>query len=95
MTQQESKRMDILVIGSLLAFIALLLAIVIFIIAAILPNLGALPYLILIKDLALIGAVAVPAYAFVNNKGKVWKITYWLCIVVVVIAAIFGNMHII
>lgn len=95
MMQSDSKRMDILFIGSILAFIALLLAIVILIIAAIFPDIAALPYLTLIKDLALIGAVAFPAYAFISNKGKLLKIAYWVCILIVVIAAIFGNMRII
>ena len=91
----DSKKWDILLIGSILAFMALLTAIMVFIVAALAPDLVALPYLMLIKDLALIGVVAVPAYAFVSNKRRVWRIVYWVCIAIVVVAAIFGNMHII
>lgn len=93
--QTDKKSHDLLIIGSVLAFAALLTAIIVFIIAAIVPKLGALPYLMLIKDLALIGAVAMPAYAFVSNKSKVFKIIYWACVAVVVVAAIFGNMQVI
>lgn len=93
--QTNKTKQDILSIGSILAFVALLTAITVFIIAAIVPKLGALPYLMLIKDLGLIGAVAIPAYAFVSSKSKVFKIIYWVCVAVVAVAAIFGNMQVI
>ena len=85
----------------ILAFIALVLSIAIFITVTILqavdasagwPGIGVLT---LIKDLAFIGAIAFPAHAFVKPLHKAWRIIYWVCMAIVIIGAVLGNLNII
>ena len=92
----SSSKRDLVWLSRFLAFGALLLAIVVLIIAAI-SNLtkdgwAFVGYLQLIKDIALIGAIALPAYWFVKGKKQAWRIIYWICLVIVLVAAILGTI---
>lgn len=75
----------------LLAFCALILSAVIWILLAIniKPN-----YLIFIKDAILLLAISIPAYAFAKSLGKTWKIIFWIIFIVFVVALIFGSFPI-
>lgn len=44
----------------------------------------------LIGKLALLVAVAFPAYGYVRGKAKVWKIIFWVALVVYVAGCVFG-----
>lgn len=93
-----STRSDLLAFSRVLAFCALVLTIVLLIVLAILNGTkstwSGVGILTLIKDLSLIGAIAIPAYYFVKPKKQVWRIIYWICIVIVIVAAVLGNLNI-
>lgn len=42
-------------------------------------------------DIALLIAIAVPAYQFVKYKSKGWRVFYWIAFAIFVVAVIFGN----
>ena len=42
-------------------------------------------------DIALLIAIALPAYQFVKYKTKGWKIFYWIAFAIFVVAVVFGN----
>lgn len=44
----------------------------------------------LIGKLALLIAVALPAYSFVRGKAKVWKTVYWVALVVYIAGCVLG-----
>lgn len=96
----SSTRSDLLSFSRVLAFIVLVLAVVILIVLSILrltdnKSWGGIGILSLIKDLALIGAIAIPAFYFVKPKKQAWRIIYWICLVIIIVAAVFGNLNII
>ena len=41
-------------------------------------------------NIALIIAIAIPAYAYVRNKKKGWKICYWIALVIFGLGVVFG-----
>ena len=98
-SKSNSDRSDWLAFSRVLAFIALVLAIVVLIVTAILmwtnSSWGSVGILYLIKDLALIGAILIPAWYFVKPKTKVWRIIYIICVVIVIVFAVLGNINII
>ena len=87
-----SNKGDMMRLAGFLAFVAMCLAIVLLLIAAIIgPGQQISGILNLIKDLALLGALAVPAYYFTKGKPKWVKIVYFIVLACFVVAAIFGN----
>lgn len=80
---------DLMRIASCLAFVAMVLAIVLLLVAAIVPDIAGV--LNMIKDFALLAALAIPAFYFTKGKPKWVKIVYWIVLVCFVVAAIFGN----
>ncbi|MDE6189804.1 MAG: hypothetical protein K2G37_05925 [Clostridia bacterium] len=80
------------------ACIALILAIVMFVVnlilGAIKADLGIITAIMgLVKDIALGIAVCLNAYYYARNKKKGFKITVYVCIVLYAIFAIFGNLY--
>lgn len=94
-SNSSSERAGWLALSRIFAFVALVLSIVIFLTLAILQwcnsTWGGIGWLSLIKDLALILAILMPAWYFVKPKKKVWHIIYWICVVIIVVFAVLGN----
>lgn len=44
----------------------------------------------LLGNIALLVAIALPAYQFVKYKSKGWKIFYWIALALFVIGVVFG-----
>ena len=44
----------------------------------------------LLGSIAIVIAIALPAYSYVRGKGKTWKITYWILLAVFVLGVVFG-----
>lgn len=42
-------------------------------------------------DIALLIAIALPAYQFVKYKSKGWRIFYWIAFAIFIVAVILGN----
>ncbi|MBE7090590.1 MAG: hypothetical protein E7363_01590 [Clostridiales bacterium] len=78
------------------SFFALLLAALLIFIYNVLPEIGItmqgklLGILSLVKDIALLLGIAFAAYAYADNKGKGWRITFWIALVLYLGAAVFG-----
>lgn len=87
----KSTKSDLMKIASCLAFIAMVLAIVILLVNAIIGSGQVANVLALIKDLALLAALAIPAFYFTKGKPKWVKIVYWIVLVCFIVGAIFGN----
>ena len=91
----NSRNLDLTWLSKFLAFFALVLAIAVFttvtIANAVDQSAVFPPYIMLIKDLCLIGAILLPAYWFTKGKHKAWKIIYWVCFAIVIIGAVLGN----
>lgn len=87
----KSTKGDLMKIASCLAFIAMVLAIVILLVNAIIGPCQVANVLNLIKDLALLAALAIPAFYFTKGKPKWVKIVYWIVLVCFIVGAIFGN----
>ena len=85
----KSSKGDMMKVASCLAFVAMTLAIALLVVSAIIPDIANI--LNLIKDLALLVAVAIPAYYFTRGKAKWVKIVYWIVLVCFIVAAVFGN----
>ena len=49
----------------------------------------------LIAKIALIIAVAFPAYDYVRGKSKAWKIVYWIALVLYIVCIVLGFVFII
>lgn len=95
-SSSSSERAGWLAFSRILAFVALLLSIVIFITLAIFQWVDnkswlGIGWLSLVKDLALIGAILIPAWYFVKPKAKAWHIIYWICVVIIIVFAVLGN----
>lgn len=41
-------------------------------------------------NIALIFAIAIPAFRFVSTKGKGWKVFYWIALVMFILGVVFG-----
>ena len=46
----------------------------------------------LLGNIALIIAIAIPAYGYVRGKSKGWKVCYWLAIIVYAFGVVFGML---
>ncbi len=44
----------------------------------------------LLGNIAIIVAIAFPAYSYVSGKNKNWRIMYWVLLVVYVLGVVFG-----
>ena len=44
----------------------------------------------LLGSIALLVAIAVPAYQFVKYKSKGWKVFYWIALVLFILGVVFG-----
>lgn len=75
------------------AFIGIFLSAVLFVVGAILNwcGLGSVASLLnMIAQLALLFAVAFPAWDFVKNRKQVWRVIYWISLVLYVFGCVFG-----
>ncbi len=43
-------------------------------------------------NIALIVAIAIPAWHFVRGKNKSWRILYWICLVVFALGVVLGML---
>ena len=84
-------------IFNLFSYIALILAALLLIIYILLPLCGVnvsgpfFAVLALIKDILLVVVVGYFAYYFAySTKGKVWKIVYWVALVLYIAGALLG-----
>lgn len=82
---------------SVFAFVGLVIAAGVFLASGIFNFLGILTGIISILDLvgkiALFLAIAICAYQYVNGKKKVWKIIYWIAIIVYAAGVVFGFLN--
>ena len=80
------------------AFWGIVIAAVVFVIGGILRWVGIGENIIGILDLvakvALLIAVAIPAYDWIKYKKVGWRVTYWIALVVYVFGVVFGFVHI-
>jgi len=79
----------------LCAFVGIFLSAILFVVGAILNAVGLssiTSIFNLIAQLALLVAVAFPAYRFVRgtHHRKAWTIVYWVCLVLYVFGVVFG-----
>lgn len=44
-----------------------------------------------VGEVALVVAIAVPAYQFVKYKSKGWRIFYWIAFVIFIVAVVLGH----
>jgi hypothetical protein len=77
------------------AFVALMLSAILWVILAI-PGIdgnvkGTLSF---VKDIALLIAIAIPAYKFAKSLGKTWVIVYWVVMVVAIVFLVLGGFSI-
>ena len=78
------------------SFWALVLAALLIFVYNVLPQIGinitgkVFGILGLIKDVALLLGIAFGAYAYADSKGKGWRITFWIAIILYLGAAVFG-----
>ena len=76
----------------LCAFVALVISALFFLVGGIitkwLPLIGSI--LNLIASLALLVAIAFPAWEYVRNKKQAWRIVYWVALVVYIAGAVLG-----
>lgn len=82
------------------AFWGIVIAVALLIITAIFNaiggSLGILGSLFdLIAKIALIVAVAFPAYDYVKGKTKAWKIIYWIALVLYIVCIVLGFVFVI
>lgn len=74
----------------LCAFIALFLSAVIFVIGGLLAGSKAGSILDLIAKIALLIGIAFPAYEYARGLNKVWRIIYWVALVIYALGCTFG-----
>ncbi|PWM74222.1 MAG: hypothetical protein DBX59_04020 [Bacillota bacterium] len=74
----------------LCAFIALFLSAIIFVIGGLLAGSKAGTILDLIAKVALLIGIAFPAYDYVRGLNKVWKIIYWVALIIYALGCTFG-----
>lgn len=77
----------------LCAFVGILISAVLFVVGAILNACGlgnATGVFNFVAQLALLVAVAFPAWDFIKSKGKVWRIVYWVALVIYIFGCVFG-----
>lgn len=75
----------------LFAFCALILAAVIWLLAAVGVRITVLTF---IKDIALLLAITLPAYSFAKSLGKTWVIVFWVIFIIFSVALVFGSFPI-
>ncbi len=85
----NSNRSTNMALAGALAYIAMVLAIALLVVSAIVPSIAGI--LGLIKDIALLVAVAIPAYYFTRGKAKWVKVCYFIALICFIVAALFGN----
>ncbi len=88
MANNSNKGTNMALAGAL-AYVAMVLAIALLVVSAIVPSIAGV--LGLVKDLALLIAVAIPAYYFTRGKAQWVKICYFIALVCFIVAALFGN----
>ena len=44
----------------------------------------------LLGNIAIVVAIALPAYSYVRGRNKTWKIIYWILLAVFVLGVVFG-----
>ncbi len=76
------------------AFWGILVTAILFVVSGILTwcNVGAQIVSIfdLLAKIALLVAVAIPAYDWVKYKKTAWRVTYWIALVIYVFGVVFG-----
>ena len=77
------------------SFIGILISAVVFVVAGILSwfggNLGTIGSILnLVAALAMLVAVAFPAWDYVKYKSTGWKVVYWVALVIYVFGCVFG-----
>ena len=79
------------------AFWGILITAILFVLSAILRWVGIGEKIVNIVDLgakiALLVAVAIPAYDWVKYKKTAWKVVYWIALVVYVFGVVFGVLR--
>ncbi|MDE5897230.1 MAG: hypothetical protein K2H43_05395 [Clostridia bacterium] len=81
------------------SFIGILISAVLYLVGGILSwfggSLGSLgSWMNLIASIALLIGVAFPAWDFVKYKKKLWRIVYWVALVVYIVGVVFGIVSI-
>lgn len=89
---ESSARHDLV---KLCAFIGILISAIIFVVSAILSwvnaDLGPIAGILnLVAALALLVAVAFPAWDYVKYKTKGWRIVYWIALIIYIFGCVFG-----
>lgn len=76
------------------AFWGLAIVAVLFIVTGVLNLLAINTTIISVFDtiakVALLIAIGIPAYSYVNNKGKNWQIFYWIALLIYALGVVFG-----
>ncbi len=78
------------------SFFALMLAALLIFVNNVLPEIGInitgklFNVLGLIKDIALLLGIVFGAYAYADNKGKGWRITFWIALILYLGSVVFG-----
>ncbi len=80
------------------AFWGILVTAVLFVVGGILTWCGVNSQIVnifeLLAKIALLVAVALPAYDWVKYKKTGWKVTYWIALVIYVFGVVFGVLHV-
>ena len=99
-TTKRTVRVERVDVIKLCAFWGIFLAAVLFVARGILGffDLGSVGSTImsvfdLLGKLALLVAVAFPAYGYVRGKAKVWKIIYWVALIVYILGCVFSVIN--
>ena len=77
----------------LCAFFGLIIAAFLFVFGGLFSGSTAGSILEIIGKLALLVAVAFPAYGYVRGKAKVWKIIYWVALIVYILGCVFSVIN--
>ena len=75
------------------AFFGILISAILFVVGAIMNwcGLGNITYIFnLIASIALLIAVAFPAWDYVKYRGKAWRILYWVVLIIYIFGCVFG-----
>lgn len=94
-TTTSSEKRDLI---KFCAFWGLAIAAILFVVTGVLSFCGVGGLIITIFDIlgkvALLIAIALPAYAYVRGRAIGWKVFFWIALVVYVLGCVFGVIHI-
>lgn len=91
MTTSTTKKFTRNDVTKILAFCALLLAAIIWVLAAFKVNYSILT---LIKDSVLLSAISLPAYSFAKSLGRFFIFIFWIIFIIFVVALILSSFSI-